>query len=238
VDERSTRIDVTAWRVAPLSDGFTDEVMRRIDEPVEPSSVDALDLLEPAPDDERLALVPRSSQARTARAPATLGTIALAVAAAILLVLWLARPLPTEAPATSAPTSPAMHVEAGPVEALDRDGIRRVIREQFQPAAKLCYEVLQINDAPRGPGAMQRPYVSPRGRVPLMFAVAREGDRGIVVRAEIGVEPDIDDRTFHECLLAAMRKSVFEGPFSKDPVEIEIHLVFGPDETSLLDDAD
>ena len=69
--------------------------------------------------------------------------------------------------------------------------------------------------------------MSPHGRVPLSFDVAREGDRGIVVRAGIGADAEIVDEAFHRCLLAAIRKSVFEAPFSKAPVELEIPLVFG-----------
>jgi hypothetical protein len=81
-----------------------------------------------------------------------------------------------------------------------RDAIRSVVRKQYFPVARSCYEELLA----------RQPEAS--GKVVLSFAIVGFGDAGVVDRVELEDETTLDDAEFALCMRESMYTSVFEAP--------------------------
>jgi hypothetical protein len=223
MDDLGREIDLSAWRVPELPPTFADDVLHRmhtrdtaLDDELEAMAAELA-----IEGDEDVAFVrPPTAEARRGRA-SRLRFAAIALATAAVVLLWL-RPAPSRSPVVleipPAPVSSA--AELGPDDAadLDRDGIRRAVREQFVPEARRCYN------------ALLRRSPSSEGRVSLQFGVIRKGGKGVVDRAEVLPDAEIDDATFHQCLVDAMLAVVFDPPAS-ERVEVVYPIVFRPGES-------
>ncbi len=185
--------DLDAWYVDRVDRGFSDRVLARM-------NVDALDR-----ELEAMAIhTPPSSSSTTprARAKRTRWVVAGAALAAAAMVLVLLQPEPAVEPELPAPAMVVMAPHASLVEGsgLDRNGIREAVREQFLPVARECYQALQQ----RTPEA--------QGTLKLEFGVVAREEVGVVDAVEVMEGSAPEDAVFQACLVAGMRKVVFDAP--------------------------
>lgn len=120
------------------------------------------------------------------------------------------KPEPPPAPAPAEPSPPPVVFQPSrepvpsasptPEESARRDYIRNVMREQYFPVARDCYEELLARQPTAG------------GRVTLEFAIVGDGDAGVVDRVELRDDTTIDDPEFVLCMRESMYTAVFEPP--------------------------
>lgn len=198
------RPELDAWRVAPLSDDFADQVLARMNDT-----------------DLPLELPPLTPEPRPRRAPVIV-LAGIAAAAAVLAVLWWRSPSPSPSPspAPSATPSPpaapevAGATEAAPAAGLSRQAISRTLREDFKPFAEMCH------------GALTNNAVRNAGQVVLELTVVRRDGRGVVTVAEFSRDSELEDPGFRDCLRGRALDLVFDAPADDEPVQIEVPLDF------------
>ncbi|MBK8233958.1 MAG: hypothetical protein IPK74_00240 [Deltaproteobacteria bacterium] len=194
--------ELDAWRVAPLSDDFADQVLARMND-----------------DDVSLDPVPPPSPPRPRRAPVIV-LAGIAAAAAVLAVLWWRSPSPSPSSEPSAAPPPpaalevAGEIEAAPAAGLSREAIGRTLREDFMPFAEMCHGALIINA------------VQYSGQLVLELTVVRRDGRGVVTVAEFSRDSELEDPGFRDCLRSRALDLVFDAPADDAPVEIEVPLDF------------
>lgn len=216
MDELRDEIDLSAWSVERVDDGFAERCLARLND-------DELDRELTAMADQLLGeSVPVSAEVTAGRGERghrrrwLVAGSAFAAAAAVLLSM---RPEPSPEVPVPTPDAAVVMVPAAvdidPVAAaeLDKEAIRRAVREQFVPKAKVCYDVLRQ----RKPGL--------EGRVTLRLGVVAQGDRGVVDRVTID-DSDFNDEAFESCLIDAMKSVIFDRPKGSGRVEIVYPVVF------------
>lgn len=215
MDDLRHEIDLSAWRVDALPSTFADRVLARMaaDDSLD-DELDAMaDELLVAHDDVAF-LPPVETRARRHRfGRMQIAAIALGTAAALLV--WL-RPAPSRVDVEIAPavvTAPAQPERPASAADLDRDGIRRAVRQQLTRKARDCDKALRR----RAPDS--------EGRVTVQFGVIRDGDRGVVDHAEVLPDAEIQDEAFHRCLVEAMLEVVFDPP-AKGRIVVAYPIVF------------
>jgi len=108
---------------------------------------------------------------------------------------------PEQGPAGGAAGASPMKTQLSPQSEQRREYMQRVMREQYYPAARDCYQEL----LERQPKA--------EGRVTLEFAIVGAGDAGVVDRvAQRQGEGEMNDPEFTLCMRESLYTAVFEPP--------------------------
>ncbi|MEM6989525.1 MAG: AgmX/PglI C-terminal domain-containing protein [Myxococcota bacterium] len=223
MDELHQEIDLEAWTVNSFAPGFAARVLARMDDDDHGDLDEELEgmvrrLMEDDAVHEDAVLLRPAAQTH-ARGRGLVWVAAAAAAAAAMVLLWIAARMPAgdavrpSSPAVSPPEPPVASPTAVAAD-LDRDSIRKAVREQFIPKAKACYDALLMRES----GA--------QGRVTLRFGVVRRAERGIVDRVSVEDGAEIKDAVFQRCLADAMLDVVFEPPGGGDRVEIVYPIIF------------